>query len=70
MLPSVVRVTGLMNEKDDGDDRPEQRALDRSLGTGVVIIDNGTILTNLHVVSGAQARQGALLPTAPSPTPT
>jgi S1-C subfamily serine protease len=54
ILPSVVRVTGLMDEKDDGEDKPEQRALDRSLGTGVVIIDNGTILTNLHVVQGAK----------------
>jgi S1-C subfamily serine protease len=28
--------------------------MERSLGTGVVIIDNGTILTNLHVVTGAK----------------
>jgi S1-C subfamily serine protease len=54
ILPSVVRVVGLLNDKDDGEDKPEQRALERSLGTGVVIIDNGTILTNLHVVSGAK----------------
>ena len=54
ILPSVVRVVGLLDENDDGEDKPEQRALERSLGTGVVIIDNGTILTNLHVVSGAK----------------
>ncbi len=54
ILPSVVRVTGIMSENDDGKDNPEQRALGRSLGTGVVIIDNGTILTNLHVVAGAR----------------
>ena len=54
ILPSVVRVTGIMDEKDDGKDKPEQRAMGRSLGTGVVIIDNGTILTNLHVVWGAK----------------
>jgi len=54
ILPSVVRVIGLMSENDDGEDRPEKRAMERSLGTGVVIIDNGTILTNLHVVSGAR----------------
>jgi serine protease DegQ len=54
ILPSVVRVVGLMDENDDGEDRPEQRALERSLGTGTVIIDNGTILTNLHVVWGAK----------------
>jgi S1-C subfamily serine protease len=54
ILPSVVRVVGLMNESDTGEERPEKKALDRSLGTGVVIIDNGTILTNLHVVAGAR----------------
>jgi S1-C subfamily serine protease len=54
ILPSVVRVVGLLDEKDKGEDNPEQRAMERSLGTGVVIIDNGTILTNLHVVSGAK----------------
>ena len=54
ILPSVVRVVGLMDEKDDGEDRAEQRAMERSLGTGVVIVDNGTILTNLHVVWGAK----------------
>ena len=54
ILPSVVRVTGLMDDNDDGKDNPEQRAMGRSLGTGVVIIDNGTILTNLHVVWGAK----------------
>ena len=58
ILPSVVRVIGLMDDADQGDDNPdkspEARAMERSLGTGVVIIDNGTILTNLHVVSGAK----------------
>jgi S1-C subfamily serine protease len=51
VIPSVVRVTGLpdvpADDEDEGDD-------DRSVGTGVVIIDNGTILTNLHVVHGAK----------------
>ena len=54
ILPSVVRVVGLMDEKDEGEDNAEQRAMERSLGTGVVIVDNGTILTNLHVVWGAK----------------
>ncbi len=54
ILPSVVRVIGLLDENDTGEDKPEQRAMERSLGTGVVIIDNGTILTNLHVVVGAK----------------
>jgi S1-C subfamily serine protease len=54
VAPSVVRVIGLMDDKDKGEDKPEQRAMERSLGTGVVIVDNGTILTNLHVVMGAK----------------
>jgi S1-C subfamily serine protease len=54
IAPSVVRVIGLMDEKDEGESNAEQRAMERSLGTGVVIVDNGTILTNLHVVSGAK----------------
>jgi len=54
IAPSVVRVVGLMDDKDDGEDEGEKRAMSRSLGTGVVIVDNGTILTNLHVVSGAK----------------
>ena len=54
IVPSVVRVVGLMDENDKGLEDPEQMALERSLGTGVVIIDDGTILTNLHVVSGAK----------------
>ena len=78
ILPSVVRVVGLMTEGDDGSDRDEPQApakddktaktgaktdkeaakarspVERGVGTGVVIIDNGTILTNLHVISGAK----------------
>jgi S1-C subfamily serine protease len=51
---SVVRVVGLTDENDDGEEHAEQRAMGRSLGTGVVIVENGTILTNLHVVAGAK----------------
>ncbi|KQW37930.1 S1C family serine protease [Rhizobacter sp. Root404] len=79
ILPSVVRVVGLMTEGDDGTDREEaneppkddksaksgrakdnkeaaklRNPVERGIGTGVVIIDNGTILTNLHVVNGAR----------------
>jgi len=43
-----------MDDADKGEASPEQRAMERSLGTGVVVIDNGTILTNLHVVWGAK----------------
>ena len=45
---SVVRVRGL------GADGEPDRESERSVGTGVVILDNGTILTNLHVVAGAK----------------
>jgi len=45
---SVVRVRGLGTEGEANKDE------EFSVGTGVVIRDNGTILTNLHVVAGAQ----------------
>jgi S1-C subfamily serine protease len=53
--PSVVRVIGT---EDGGDEPPnigeDPRAHTRSTGSGVVIVDNGTILTNLHVIVGAK----------------
>ena len=54
VIPSVVRVVGLMTEGDDGSDGKENGTVERGVGTGVVIVDNGTILTNLHVVAGAK----------------
>jgi S1-C subfamily serine protease len=54
VIGSVVRVVGLMTEGDDGSDDKEHGSVERGVGSGVVIIDNGTILTNLHVVSGAK----------------
>ena len=48
--PSVVRVVGLGNDKDGTSD-------ERSVGTGVVIVDKGIILTNLHVVQNADVIQ-------------
>ena len=46
--PSVVRVQGLTDDPDgySGD-------IEQGIGTGVVIVDKGLILTNLHVVAGA-----------------
>jgi len=44
---SVVRVQGF-NKTEDGENE------ERGVGTGVVIVDRGVILTNLHVVLGAQ----------------
>jgi S1-C subfamily serine protease len=49
--PSVVRVVGY--GKPDDKDKSGEPA-ERSVGTGVVIIDKGIILTNLHVVQGAE----------------
>ena len=46
--PSVVRVTGYGKGKDGKED------VEYGVGTGVVIVDKGIILTNLHVVQGAQ----------------
>jgi len=62
---SVVKVIGYSDPREadqpERGQRMERRAGDkdgdrdeRGLGTGVVIVDNGTILTNLHVVHGAK----------------
>jgi len=46
--PAVVRVTGYVRD-------PKTKAeVERGVGTGVVIVDKGIILTNLHVVQGAE----------------
>jgi S1-C subfamily serine protease len=48
--PSIVRVRGLEPGK-NGED------IEKSVGTGVVIVDKGIILTNLHVVVSAKRVQ-------------
>ncbi len=45
--PSVVRVMGYRKGKKGGPD------IEHGVGTGVVIVDKGVILTNLHVVQAA-----------------
>ena len=57
IMPSVVRVVGLMSDGDDGADDKDHMNAERGIGTGVVIIDNGTILTSLHVIAGAKKVQ-------------
>jgi serine protease DegQ len=47
IAPSVVKVYGMGTLKDQDEE------LERGVGSGVVINENGTILTNLHVVQGA-----------------
>jgi len=58
VAPSVVRVVGFGHERAD---RPARQGGTRgreghetSVGTGVVVVDSGLILTNLHVVKGAE----------------
>ncbi len=60
--PSVVRVVGLDDDdvappKPGPNTNPDPKEHKRSTGTGFVIVDNGTILTNLHVVAGAKRVQ-------------
>ena len=50
IAPSVVRVRGLPEE---GEGELEGIVVGENVGTGVVIVESGTILTNLHVVQGA-----------------
>ena len=49
--PSIVRVRGL------GPDKNGREEIEKSVGSGVVIVDKGIILTNLHVVLGAKRVQ-------------
>lgn len=51
IAPSVVRVQVFGNHEDETDDSGTDA---RGIGTGVVIVDEGVILTNLHVVEGAK----------------
>jgi S1-C subfamily serine protease len=46
--PSIVRVQGLISGATGEED------MEKGIGTGVVIVNTGTILTNLHVVAGAE----------------
>lgn len=47
VAPSVVRVVGYGRSKNGKEE------VERGIGTGVVIVDKGIILTNLHVVAGS-----------------
>jgi S1-C subfamily serine protease len=46
--PSVVCVRGLDIDPDGGDE------IEKKVGSGVVVVDKGLILTNLHVVAGVK----------------
>ena len=67
-LRAVIGLGGARGRPDDerrhrSDARPRAEGDEsaRRVGTGVVIVDNGTILTNLHVVHGAKRIQVHLL---------
>ncbi len=49
ILPSVVQVVSFVKSKEGKED------VQHGVGTGVVIVDKGIILTNLHVVQGAHS---------------
>ena len=49
--PSIVRVRRMEPDEKSGEDK------EKGLGTGVVIVDKGVILTSLHVVAGAKRIQ-------------
>src|SRR5204862_7488029 len=49
---SVVRVRGLGREQEKDGHVVE------GIGSGVVIVDSGIILTNLHVIAGAERVEG------------
>jgi S1-C subfamily serine protease len=52
--PSVVRVIGLGPEAEEEKGFDPEKKHGVGMGTGVVIVDKGIILTNLHVVIGAE----------------
>lgn len=66
--PSVVRVERLAPDGGEGDAGDERgRPQVDGLGTGVVVDENGTILTNLHVVAGVERLQVVFLDGTESP---
>ena len=52
ILPSVVAVRAMPDDGEEGTKGMESGKQDVQRGTGVVIVESGIILTNLHVVNG------------------
>jgi len=53
IIPSVVAVRAMVGNGEEGRNAMEGDKPDWQRGTGVIIVDSGLILTNLHVVQGA-----------------
>lgn len=54
ILPAVVLVRGYPDDGEEGTKGMQEGKAEVNRGTGVVIVDSGIILTNLHVVYGAR----------------
>jgi S1-C subfamily serine protease len=54
ILPSVVAVRAMADDGEEGTQGMADGKADVQRGTGVVIVETGIILTNLHVVQGAR----------------
>jgi S1-C subfamily serine protease len=54
ILPSVVAVRAIADDGEEGTPGMAEGKADVQRGTGVVIVESGLILTNLHVVQGAR----------------
>ena len=54
ILPSVVAVRAMADDGEEGTQGMAEGKADVQRGTGVVIVESGLILTNLHVVQGAR----------------
>jgi S1-C subfamily serine protease len=54
ILPSVVAVRAMTDDGEEGTKGMADGKADVQRGTGVVIVESGIILTNLHVVQGAR----------------
>jgi S1-C subfamily serine protease len=54
VLPSIVAVRAIGDDGEEGTRGMETGKAEWQRGTGVVIVESGVILTNLHVVAGAR----------------
>jgi hypothetical protein len=68
ILPSVVRVIGLMEDNDTGENNPEQRAMERQLGTGAPPVEAPKEpMKQLPVTPHVESKPPQANPTKPTP---